>query len=293
MLWSPMPAGRITALATGLACAALVAGCGSGSGGVRAPKIGAARTFRLAGFQPSRPVRPGVPTRVSFHIQMPSGQPLTKFKTGAGPHTGVHLIMVRKDLSTIIHRHPPIAKDGTISMPVTFTKPGPYRVLVDVYPDIPDTQPNFQLFGNLRVRGAYHPKPFGAYRGTAHVGGATVAIGHKPHLKALTPAFLDVTVRDRRGGLAHFTPWYGALAHAVFFRKGSLDYFHTHVCAPSAPNCGSTLGGAKVAGTATASKPGKLHVGILLPVGGTWRLFLQTKVHGRVITAPFTLKAAG
>jgi hypothetical protein len=32
-----------------------------------------------------------------------------------------------------------------------------------------------------------------------------------------------------------------------------------------------------------------LHVGVLLPVSGTWRLFLQSKVDGRVITAPFTL----
>jgi hypothetical protein len=28
---------------------------------------------------------------------------------------------------------------------------------------------------------------------------------------------------------------------------------------------------------------------VLLPVAGTWRLFIQTKVDGRVLTAPFTL----
>ena len=40
----------------------------------------------------------------------------------------------------------------------------------------------------------------------------------------------------------HFVPWFGALAHAIFFRQGSLDYFHTHICAPDAPNCGSLAG---------------------------------------------------
>ena len=34
---------------------------------------------------------------------------------------------------------------------------------------------------------------------------------------------------------------------------------------------------------------GKLTVGVLVPVAGTWRLFLQSRVDGRVITAPFTL----
>jgi hypothetical protein len=48
------------------------------------------------------------------------------------------------------------------------------------------------------------------------------------------------------------------------------------------------LGGAKVAGS--SSTPGKLQVGVLVPVAGTWRLFLQTRVDGRVVTAPFTLE---
>jgi hypothetical protein len=29
---------------------------------------------------------------------------------------------------------------------------------------------------------------------------------------------------------------------------------------------------------------------VLVPVSGTWRLFLQTKVDGRILTAPFTLE---
>ena len=41
--------------------------------------------------------------------------------------------------------------------------------------------------------------------------------------------------------------------------------------------------------TGSSSTPGKLTVGVLVPVAGTWRLFLQTKVNGRVLTAPFTL----
>ncbi len=96
-----------------------------------------------------------------------------------------------------------------------------------------------------------------------------------------------MNVTDPHGRPASFAPWYGALAHAIFFRRGTLDYFHTHVCSPGATGCTSVLGPAKVTGTSTT--PGKLNVGVLLPAPGKWRLFLQTKVGGRLVTAPFTL----
>jgi hypothetical protein len=41
--------------------------------------------------------------------------------------------------------------------------------------------------------------------------------------------------------------------------------------------------------TGTSATPGKLTIGVLVPVPGTWRLFLQCQVNGRVLTAPFTL----
>jgi hypothetical protein len=41
--------------------------------------------------------------------------------------------------------------------------------------------------------------------------------------------------------------------------------------------------------TGTSSTAGRLDVGVLVPVSGTWRLFLQCRVDGHVLTAPFTL----
>ncbi len=117
--------------------------------------------------------------------------------------------------------------------------------------------------------------------------GYRVTLHGTPHLKAIVPALLDFTVTGPDGKPAAFTPWFGALAHAIFFRRGSLDYFHTHVCAPGATGCTSVLGAARVTGT--SATPGRLKVGVLVPVSGTWRLFLQCRVGGHVITAPFTL----
>jgi hypothetical protein len=268
-----------------------VAGCGGSGGGngLTGPKIAPARTFKLAMRSPSKPVKPGMPTTVKLTIQQPDGSPLTRFKTGSGPHTGVHLIFVRKDLSVIIHRHPPIAPDGTISQRVTFPSSGPWRVLVDVYPKLgPNFQQNFQLFGNLVVSGAYAPKALPSFRSTDVVDGEHFTMSLPRNVKSLSPTFLKVDVTDASGRPAKLTPWYGALAHAIFFKAGSLDYFHTHVCGAGATGCTSSLGGSRVTGHATGG--GKISVGVLLPVGGTWRLFLQTRIGGRVVTAPFTLK---
>ena len=279
---------RLAALAATVVLAVLVAaGCGGGGSSKSGfPVVGAAKTYELVHFVPSGPVEPGVPVHVSFTIRQPDGTPLTQFKTGPGPHTGVHLIMVRRDLSTIVHRHPPISADGTISDTVTLPGPGPYRVVVDAYPAT-GTQPNFQLFSSLRVRGTYTPQPIGSYRSTAIVDGYRFHLLGKPDLHAIQAGIVHATVTAPNGKPAAFEPWYGALAHAVFFRQGSLDYFHTHVCAPGAAGCTSVLGATKVTGE--SSTPGKLAVGVLVPVPGTWRLFLQCQVDGHVLTAPFTL----
>lgn len=264
----------------------VAAGCGGSSNGSGFPTIQAARTYTLEDFRPAGPVAPGKPVTVSFRIRQPNGAPLTRFKRGPGPHTGVHLIIVRRDLSTIVHRHPPIAADGTISERVTFAEPGPYRVVVDAYP-AKGPQPNFQLFGRLRVAGKYVPEKLPAFSPTAVVDGYRITLHGKPNLHAIQAAFLKATVTDPNGKPATFTPWYGALAHAIFFRQGSLDYFHTHVCAPGASGCTSVLAGSKVTGS--SSTPGKLTIGVLVPAPGRWRLFLQTQVDGHILTAPFTL----
>src|SRR5262249_62108472 len=105
---------------------------------------GRANPHGLAASPPAGPIRPGKPTTTSFVIRQPDGQPLTKFKRGPGPHTGVHLILVRDDLAAIVHRHPPVAADGTIRQSLTL-EPGRYRMVVDAYP-ADAHQPNFQLF---------------------------------------------------------------------------------------------------------------------------------------------------
>jgi hypothetical protein len=266
----------------------LAAGCSSSSSRPAAPKIGAASTYHLAGFKPTGTVSAGKPVVLSFRIDQPSGAALVDYKRGSGPHTGIHLIVVREDLSVIIHRHPKVGPDGAVHQPIVFPKPGPYRVLVDAYPNLSGPLRNFQLTADVHVAGSYKPRPLPPFTSTDHVGGYTVTLHGAGRLKAIDPIPVSATVTDAAGRPVKFVPWYGALAHAIFFRKGSLDYFHTHVCSPNASGCTSILGGTRAVGR--SSRPGRLSVVVLVPLPGTWRLFLQFQANGDVVTAPFTLR---
>jgi hypothetical protein len=263
----------------------LVGGCGSSAGPPQLT-VGAARTFKLAHFAP-RQFTAGRPQRLSFTIDQPSGNPLTSYRTGSGPHTGVHLIIVRRDLGVLIHDHPPIGAGGVVSANVTLPTPGTYRVVVDAYPALQGPLRNFQLFDTISAPGTMPRVPLRPLERTVNVSGYRITLKNPPRLEAIRPAFLSISVARPDGTAVSFTPWFGALAHAIFFRARSLDYFHTHVCTAGMTGCTSVLGSTRVTGRAT--RPGQLRVGVLLPVPGRWRLFLQCKVDGRVLTAPFTL----
>ena len=268
----------------------VVAGCGSSSGGaVSVPSIGPARTYSLARFEPSGPVSPGRVTMLSFTIQQPSGKPLTDYRKCCEPHAGVDLIIVRSDDSHVQYDDSDIATNGKITQPIVFPAPGRYRIVISAF--LPVTSPqalnNFQLFTTVKVRGEYRPQPFPPFNSTQVIDGYRFQIQGTPHLHALQANFLTLRVLDPDGRKATFTTWRGALAHAIFFHQGSLDYFHTHVCSPGAIYCSSILGATKVTGSSTA--PGQLKVGVLLPEPGTWRMFLLTYINGHQLTAPFTL----
>jgi hypothetical protein len=265
----------------------LLAGCGaSGSSSIT---IQAARTYHLARFGPTTGIKAGKPTLISFTIVQPDGKSLTSYRHGNGPHNGVDLVIVRNDDSHLLYEDTDIHARGRITQPVVFPAPGHYRVVIDAYPQPngPNSPYNFQLLETVTVAGTAQltPPPPPVPRVT--VDGYRFTLTGQPALHAIQPAFLTFTVTDPQGNPAVFTPWRGALAHAIFIRQHSLDYFHTHVCPPGATNCTARLGAARVAGTSSA--PGRLKVGLLVPVPGIWRLFLLSRPDGTVVTAPFTL----
>jgi hypothetical protein len=142
------------------------------------------------------------------------------------------------------------------------------------------------------VAGRYAPIKLPPFQAHQVIDGYHFDMQAQPRLHAIQAQFVKVDVTDPRGHQVKFEPWFGALAHAIFFHQGSLDYFHTHICAPGATNCGSLPGvpATRISGRATA--PGQLTIGVLLAVPGTWRLFLQLRQGSRILTAPYTLKVS-
>ncbi len=274
-----------------LAIALSLTACGSTSGSaVSIPKVAPANSYGLAGFEPSVPVVPGRRTLLSFTILQPSGKPLTDYRKCCEPHAGVDLIIVRSDDSHVQYDDSDIAANGKITQPVVFPAPGRYRIVISVF--LPVTSPsslnNFQLFRTVTVRGVYRAQPVPRFSAAEAIDGYRFQVQGTPHLRAVQASFLRLRVVDPTGRPAAFTTWRGALAHAIFFREGTLDYFHTHVCSPGAIYCSSVLGATKVTGSSAA--PGQLNVGVLLPLPGTWRMFLLTYMHRRVLTATYTLR---
>jgi hypothetical protein len=262
------------------------AACGGGGGSPAPPTVAPAREYKLDWQGPVSLAAPGTAT-LRFAVRTPDGKVLKRFRTGAGPHTGVHLIIVRDDLSSIIHKHPPIPASGELALPVTLPRAGKYHVLVDIYPAAESGPRNFQLPHDLQVGAGDIKAPLPAYAPVVRSGGLTFRVVKLPPLKLAEPASMIVDVTDAQGKPVTFTPFYGALAHAIFFRGGSLDYFHSHICGDD-PACSAGFGTPATTGHST--RPGRLELGILLPANGLWRLFLQVTHRGKLITAPFTLR---
>ena len=166
----------------------------------------------------------------------PTGSRSRQFKHGAGPHTGVHLIYIRRDLGAIVHHHPPIARRRDLQrrrhLPGRRPVPRRRRRLSRSSRRRSRTSSSSR---SVRVPGAYTPQPLPPLRPTQTVDGYRFALARTRRICARSrPGFLSFTVTAPTARPRTFTPWYGALAHAIFFRTGSLDYFHTHVCAPGA-----------------------------------------------------------
>ena len=279
---------------TAVGAALALAACGSSHHNTT-PTIAPVLTTKIVDFKPSGPVAAGKPVTISFRIVTPNAAgtkevTMTRFRKGPGPHTGVHMIIVRDDLGAIIHQHPPVRPSGVFSQQVVFPKPGPYRVVLDVYPAT-GPLPNFQLLNErIRVTGPYKPQPLPPPVRSETIDGYhfhIVKIVPSP-LKEIQSTLMYLTVTDPQGKPVVFKPWFGALAHAIFFHQGRFEYFHTHVCSPGAGGCTSLIAGSKVVGS--SATPGHITVGVLLPDSGTWQLFLQMRPKGKVLTAPFTLR---
>ena len=205
-------------------------------------------------------LRRGATEQLRFRIVDERGATVRDFDV---EHTKrMHLIVARRDLTGFQHLHPEMGADGTWSTPLKLDEAGSYRLFADFSHDEEATT----LATDLRVDGPADLQPLPAPHPTAvSDGGYDVRLASGT-ARAGEEADLRFTVTEDGRPVAT-EPYLGADGHLVALREGDLAFLHVHPTDAAGDSIGfeSTF-----------------------PTTGSYRLFLQFKVHGEVQTVAFT-----
>lgn len=203
----------------------------------------------------------------TFTVTGPDGAPVADYEPSH--ERDLHLVVVRRDLSTYEHVHPERAADGSWTTDLDLSAPGVYRAFADFTPQ--GGEP-LTLGTDLFVPGEFEPAPLPAPTGRSVVDDYEVTLTGDPRLGERSDLVFTVT-RDG-APVQDLEPYLGAFGHLVALRAGDLAYLHTH---PGEAATTGDTGGPEVA------------FGTTFPTAGTYRVFLDFQVDGEVRTAPFTL----
>jgi hypothetical protein len=207
----------------------------------------------------------GVRQRLEFTINGPGGAPVTTF---AVVHDKpLHLIVARRDLTGFQHLHPVMAADGTWSVDLAFAEPGVYRMFADFTAQVGGAQVASTLGSDLTVPGNYIPITAPDPVRAATTDGFQVGYEGTPTTESTQPLLMTVT--DAAGRPVTLEPYLGAFGHLVVLRQGDLGYVHVH--------------------PETQLVDGRIKFWLAAPSPGTYRMFLDFQVAGKVSTAAWTV----
>jgi hypothetical protein len=179
----------------------------------------------------------------------------------------LHLIVVRRDLAGYQHLHPTMASDGTWRIDLTLPAPGMYRMIADFTAVVGGRPVAAALGSDLTVAGSYQPVPLPAPMRTTQGGGYAVRYEGTPDTESIQPILMTVTGAD--GKPATLQRYLGAYGHLVMFRQGDLGYVHIH--------------------PETDLVDGQVKFWLTAPSRGTYRMFFDFQVAGRVHDAAWTV----
>jgi hypothetical protein len=223
-------------------------------GGLSASDRGYALSMESTGLSAGRSVS------VAFTITGPDGRPLRSYDVEHEKQ--LHLIAVRRDFAGYQHVHPTRDQAGRWSTPLDL-KPGSWRLFADFVPGDGGAPEGLTLGADLEVAGSYAPTPLSAVSAVTDVGEYRVSLDGAP--RAGIPTELSFSV-DGDGRVVVPEPYLGARGHLVALREGDLAYLHVHPAEDS------------------------LSFAATFPTAGRYRLFLDMKVDGEVLTVPFTVE---
>lgn len=208
---------------------------------------------------------PNEPSNWEFHVVAPDGAVVTEFDEAHGQRG--HLIVVRRDLTRFQHLHPTLEKDGTWRVEAfTLPDPGDYRAFLDIVVDSRPITLGFDIFAAGPLEVAPRPEP------------ARHATADEYHVELVSDAVTvgettELTFEIRHGDnrVSRLDSYLGALGHLVALREGDLAYLHVHP-------------------EATSPDSGRVKFSAAFPTPGRYRLFLQSKPKGTLITTQHDIR---
>ena len=210
-----------------------------------------------------REIPPGTPVAFRFRVVGPTSEPVVSYRLLH--ERELHLIVVRRDLSTFAHLHPTRDADGTWEVEMTLPSAGEYRAFADI---APTDGHDMTLEVDLTAPGDWEPRELPAASTKAQTDGYEVALSGSLSVGAHSELAFRVT---RGGEGVELEPYLGALGHLVALRAADLAYLHVHPMESSISEA--------------------VRFGAMIPSDGLYRLFLQFQHAGDVHTAAFTVEA--
>ncbi len=236
-------------------------------------------------------IKTGQATKITFKIVNERKEVLKDFTVAH--EKLMHFILVRKDLQQFQHLHPDFNQQtGEFSVNVTFPTDGPYRLFPDFTPtpENPQKLPVTATYDvNVGDLSKYKPQAVTADTNTTKTAdGYTVYYSFPETLKAQTQIDYNLSV-EKDNSYVNLEQYLGAMGHGVIIKERSLDFIHTHA------------GEMDMAGMENMSmddmgqmnhggEPNVIDFSTSFPEPGTYRIFTQFQVKGKVVTSDYTLK---
>jgi hypothetical protein len=174
----------------------------------------------------------------------------------------MHLVIVRNDLEGFAHEHPMLNEAGAFELHYRFNAPGEYHLFADVAPKGAGSQ---VLMARLNVAGKPSRSPSPQRRAmTQEIDGVRIQLeSESAPVGKTAPVCFTV---DPSTGLQ---PYLGARAHLIAIHEDALTFVHAH---PDETKTAFVFQGR-------------------FPKPGLYRVWLQFKRNGQLVTAEFTVEA--
>ncbi len=218
------------------------------------------------------------PASLSFSIIDDQGTKIKNFTTTQ--EQIMHVFIVRKDLNFFQHVHPHYdTATGVFTLSdITFSEPGPYRILAEFSPDIlphntHDHMNSTTAYTDIMVgnQTAYEPEQLSQDANANTTSLKTYQVDFElepPSLHAGESSTLSYTIKKKKKLVTDLELYLGTLGHITIFKESSLDFVHAHTTEST-----------------TDDQTGTVHVATSFPSAGIYKIFAEFKHAESIITA--------